>query len=471
MWSINGSARILVTRALQCLFLLTFLTTIPLGGASALEPEDVELTFSAEGTDAGFWSLRMRPGQSRELSVAMGNSADRPILARTYPANVTTALSGGLQVSEAGAESEGATRWLSYEDERVRLGAGAAETRRFSVTVPTGTASGDYTAAVALQNARPATPDGQDQDIQFGQILRKVLTVKVRVPGPYTPELTIDGPSLIERPASSTVQVEISNTGNENLYPSYEAEVRDTDGVVLGTTSGTMDKFYAGTQSALEINVDGFLSPGSYSVNATLTDERLEVPVNKMNMPLQIGSPPTAAGEDPQVVNQGFSYLSLWPIGPLLLVVALGGVYWTKRSRTRQDTQLTVPPSGQTSLVGMLPPTGTPLAVAGNLPAPSLTLASLIPVIGDRLKGLHGDTGVALVRMSPLVPGMHGSISVAEHPDDIGGVLATRSSVVLVSPPMLGRLVRQGTEGLPTLVAVEDVVGVGRELEGALRRL
>ncbi len=436
-----------------------------IASSHALTPEEVELEFQAQAPQVGYWKVRLKPGQGEKLTATMANIGDKAIDVISYPGNVETAVGGGIDISEANEKSTGTTRWIDYPKGRLTLAGGESLERSFTVAVPRDATPGDYTTAVALQNADPAVPKGSEGQIQFGQILRQVLTVNVRVPGPYKPSLTIDGPALLERPASSAVRIAVKNSGNQDLTPSWEGSVRDSAGIEVARASAKMGEFYAGTTSALDLNVEGFLEPGSYSVDATMRDPELSGPVVKLNMPLQVGEPPEAAGEDPNVVNSSQSWVP-FAGGLVLLLLIIGGLYLLFRRRIRRSRG-----SSPAQQLGTLPP-GTRVAGQGLPMSPpvgpmvSASVAALLPLIGSRLKGLTGDTDVVLNEMADLYPGKPGALSMASQLQEIPAVRETRSSAVLVSPPILDAVVERGKEGLPTLIAVEDPEGVARQIAG-----
>lgn len=96
-------------------------------------------------------------------------------------------------------------------------------------------------------------------------------------------------------------------------------------------------------------------------------------------------------------------------------------------------------------------------------------MSTLLPTVGSRLKGLTGDTSVVLREMAALYPGVPGALSVASRPQDIPAVRETGSSAVLVTPEILASVLERGTEGLPTLLAVEDPEAVMRQVAGAFQ--
>lgn len=458
--------RRLVAPALGALF-VSGIASQPL--AVAITPDEVQLRFEAEAPNRGYWKLRLRPGETESLTAKMTNTGEDPIRAATFPANVSTAVDGGLEIADDKSKPSGTTRWLDYGKEVLTLAPQEPVSQPFSVTVPRGTAPGDYTTAVVLQNAEPALPAGPEGQIQFGQILRTALTVNIRVPGPYRPALAIDGPQLIEKPASSTVRVKVLNDGNQDLAPAWESDIRDASGNVVAQARGKMDAFYAGTSSSLELNVAGFLVPGVYSVNATMTDPHLDAPVNKMNMPLQIGDPPTAAGDDPTVVNASRSWVPMVVGAVGILLLLLIGALVIRRWRRKRIPRAPAAPPRRPMNDGVLPVASTGAEPEPAGPMGPVTVSTLLPTVGSRLKGLTGDTSVVLREMAALYPGVPGALSVASRPQDIPAVRETGSSAVLVTPEILASVLERGTEGLPTLLAVEDPEAVMRQVAGAFQ--
>ncbi len=425
-----------------------------------------------------FWRLKMAPGTTRELAVDLANVADNAVEATTFVANMTTGINGVAETAKSARKPVGATRWVDYPTQRLTMSANDTVRRSFSVTVPEGAPAGDYLAGIVLQNTEPAIAEGQGGGVRFGQTLRQIVAISIRVPGPYEPAVTIGDASLKGGATFSLVSVEVANTGNQNLTPAYEMSVRDTAGTTLLTDSGTMDSLYAGSETSIRGRIDGFLEPGVYAVDLTLSDPKLSETAIATGLPLEVGEPPADAGEDPNVVNAGSSPLPWLAAGIAVLLLGFLGWWLLRRRRRaglppRRPTSAGAPPRSQ---LGVAAPEAAPaVAVAPGgpptaIPGPGLTVAEMLGVIGDDLKGLNGDTSVRVTVAAPvdLYPGAPGAVSVATQRQDIPAVRQTASAVVLVSPVLFAELMSQ-VPPAATLLSVESPQLVASRIATALR--
>ncbi len=112
---------------------------------------------------------------------------------------------------------------------------------------------------------------------------------------------------------------------------------------------GQIDNFYAGAETAIRGRLEGFLAPGAYSVDLTLTDNRLDEPVVATGLPLVVAEPPSDAGDNPEIVNQESN--PLWIAGALGLLILLALLlFFVRRRRHRGPAEppapVMPPPSG-----------------------------------------------------------------------------------------------------------------------------
>ncbi len=280
-----------------------------------------------------------------------------------------------------------------------------------------------------------------------------------RVPGPYSPELDIGEASLQAGPTFSLISVGVANTGNQNLSPSYTMVVRDEASVQVLQDDGQIDNFYAGAETAIRGRLEGFLAPGAYSVDLTLTDNRLDEPVVATGLPLVVAEPPSDAGDNPEIVNQESN--PLWIAGALGLLILLALLlFFVRRRRHRGPAE---PPAPV-----MPPPSGPSWFPTDSMR--STTVAEVLPVVGAELRGVNGSTTAELHKLARLFPGEVGALSAATRQEEIPAVLQTQSSAVLVTPELFSHLVAAyPADRLPTLIAVPEPLLTAQRVAQALR--
>ena len=203
-------------------------------------------------------------------SVDLINSSETVAAFRTYAADVYTLVGGGFGAKLAGEAASGTTTWLGYPAETGTLQAGQTSPRTFTVTVPAGTAAGDYISSVVIEDATP-TATGTT-----GVSVRIAVAVAIRVPGALTPAFIGQSASETHRSGRSVVAVTIDNTGNALLKPAGTVRVTNARNTTVFTSSVVMDSFYAHTATTIEAEIPHVLPAGIYSVTLSLVDPTTE---------------------------------------------------------------------------------------------------------------------------------------------------------------------------------------------------
>lgn len=247
--------------------------------------------------EGAYFAVTMEPGSQETLTAALVNAGETPFEARTFVADVYTAVNGGMGVKDDGSEQSGPTTWIDYPVETLTLDPLGTVERTFTVAVPEETAPGQYIAAIVLQTAEPIPIAGS---AMFTQVLRKSAAVFVTVPGPVAPGLAVGGVALVSGEVGSVLTVEVANTGNVLVRPAGEVVLRDTSGDPVLTAPVVMGPVYAGDTTTIEIPIDGRLPPGDHTVDVALSDETHGL--TSSTQARMIVGPPTVPDPAPSLV-------------------------------------------------------------------------------------------------------------------------------------------------------------------------
>ncbi len=242
---------------------------VPAGAAAP-----IRLSITPVGVEGSYFTLTASPGERRPLTVQLGNVGTSTVRARTYPADAYTIVNGGFDAALAGEPASGTTTWLDYPDEVLGLAAGATVQRPFTLAVPADATPGEYLTSLVIQNAEPVAGDGATSELNFAfrQVIRQVIAVSITVPGPQVPGLEIGAVTHRTVAGTSSIAVAVKNTGNVRLKPAGEFVLRDDAGKEVSRYPVSMDSFYAGTQTFIEVPFAQRLNPGVYSASLSLTD-------------------------------------------------------------------------------------------------------------------------------------------------------------------------------------------------------
>lgn len=233
------------------------------------EPPRLGLTPIAEGGQ--FFSLRLEPGESRQLQVEVANFGHDELLARTYAAEAYSIINGGFGAELFGVEPSGTTLWLDYPTQELTLGPREGLVIDFSVSVPAGTPSGEYITSLVAENVEPYRDPGQS-GLDIEQVNRTAVAVAIDVTGPRSPALEIGAVGHKAAGGISFVSFEVANTGNVHLKPAGDFTLRGADGVQIASAEPAMDSLYAGTETLLEAPLAAALAPGDYCAELRLAD-------------------------------------------------------------------------------------------------------------------------------------------------------------------------------------------------------
>ncbi|MEA2525696.1 MAG: hypothetical protein QOF73_2923 [Thermomicrobiales bacterium] len=274
----------MLTRLITVLLVL-MIVGAPASRAGAAEDELPQIGIAPVGSDGAFFTLELEPGTTRELKVALSNYGTKPVSARTYAADVYTILNGGFGAKLADEPATGVTKWLDYEADVLRLDPSTTVERDFTVTVPEKAKPGEYITSLVIENADPIKGSGS---IALNQVIRQVIAVAITVPGPQKPQLEITEATYEVLPSYARILVGLDNTGNVRLKPAGEVVLVDSAGAELKRAPVTMDSFYAGTETAIEVILAEPLEAGEFTVSVTLKDEEHELKVEEKALPLTV---------------------------------------------------------------------------------------------------------------------------------------------------------------------------------------
>jgi hypothetical protein len=309
-----------------------------------------QLGIKPVGMDGSYFTLSMAAGESREVTVELGNFGASKARARTYPADVYTIVNGGFGATLDGEPTSGVTRWLDYPADTLELEPRTGVNRTFKVTVPADTRPGEYITSLAIQNS-DADAGTSGGSIALRQTVRHVIAVAITVPGPRMPGLEIGAVTYRTVTGKSLIAVAVKNTGNIHLKPSGEFVLRDANAAEVSRYPIVMDTVYAGTATFIEVPFGGRLNPGDYTIALALADSKQHAqvavqaaplivpPLETDGVPAAIGVVPQPAAINPSPsapADQGPQLSRILAGGCLVIAVALLGVYGYRRKRRKQ---------------------------------------------------------------------------------------------------------------------------------------
>ncbi len=387
-------------------------TTAAAAAVPALTPDEVNLSLRPAGRPVGAYvSLTMRPGQTRTVDVVLTNNGQRRLAALAYTASAITVRDGGFGAADAGQRRTGAARWIRPAERHLTLGGYTSRTLRLTIRVPALARPGSHSAAFVAQNADVAVPVGEAPEL--GQILRQVMAVVIRVPGPTSGTVEANSAELFDNGGIRQVRVNATNTGTRNVEPNVRLRLTDSDGTLVADRSYQMGLFLPDTSTDLILPLESELEGGTYQAAVELTGGGLSGSYTNENLYVIIPSGTPAATPKSSRVPM----LAAAAAGVALLVVAW--LIWRRRQRRRRRRH------GSGS-----PQSGLPVPSTGLR---SFTAAQAAAVLKDELIELRGNPSIALtahqarpgstLRSVVAIPAVDVSPTAAVLPPEVGLVL------------------------------------------------
>jgi hypothetical protein len=200
------------------------------------------------------------PGQVLTQSVALRNDADHPLDLRLAAVDASTAQLGGTAFALETDKAVKAGAWVALDRTAVTLAPKEGVIVPFSVTVPSGAASGVHMAGITMMVPAPAK-EAVSGTGQAGAAVtvqsRRVIAVQVNLPGPAEPELVISGVAPVSRPDGIYVELAVENRGG-------------------GMTKGEGDVALSADGFAQKFTIDTFLPGTSINYPIKWTDKALD---------------------------------------------------------------------------------------------------------------------------------------------------------------------------------------------------
>ena len=217
----------------------------------------------ADPATRAYFKRQVAPGQSFADDVIVTNGGSAPLTLRVYPVDGLTGQTSGAVYANRGQRRRKAGAWIRTSVSSVVVPAHAEATIHFVGVVPVGTAPGDHLAGIAFQNAHVTTSRGS---FRVREILREVVGVLIRVPGPARARLRLGPMSLRTLPGTrlGSVVVGIADVGRLLCKPTLSVTLA-APGRRLRLTR-RLDTILPGDRIAYPLILRHALKPSAYLI-------------------------------------------------------------------------------------------------------------------------------------------------------------------------------------------------------------
>jgi hypothetical protein len=274
--------------------------------------------------ESAFFHLSAYPGETVRNTAIVSNHTGRSVTLLDYPVDAHDSATGTFAMASRTDRRSTVGAWVHLATDTVTVPAGADRPLAFHLTVPAGTAPGDYAGALIIQ-APPVigkTAVHNGTAVRLNIVQRQGLRIYLHVDGTATRALSVGSLSWTKDGDGTDFTIPIHNTGNTTLHPKGALAIVSSVGV------NTRIRF---------VGVESILPGDELTLHAHLARAAvIQVGTATATIDSEAGSRTTAAG---------YTDLPWTPIGVTLaslLAAALAATGWI-RSRRPRRTRRTAP--------------------------------------------------------------------------------------------------------------------------------
>lgn len=212
----------------------------------------------ADGATRAYFQVTQGTGARSSQVATVTNFAKHPVTLRVGAVDGLTGTTSGAVYANAGARRAETGRWIRPTVRRVTLRAGERRTVAFTLAVPRGAAPGDHLGGLAFEDAARHRSGGR---FSVTQVIRVVVGVSVRVPGPAKPQLGVSGLAVKALPGTQvpSVVVGLRNRGHLLCQPTVAVTLTGA-----GTVRRKLDTVLPGDTIAYPVAWPRPLKAGRY---------------------------------------------------------------------------------------------------------------------------------------------------------------------------------------------------------------
>ena len=302
---------------------------------------------AAGNPKAGYFIFTSPAGKTLHGVVIVSNSGKVAGAVKLATADGSTgATTGTIYLTDQA--STGSAKWIALSTTSATLTPKHAVRVPFTVTVPTGTAPGQYVAGIVASGAnQPTGSSGGKTSVHIRIRNLAIMAVQVNVPGPVIHKFVVTTISAGGSHGYQQVLIRISNQGNVLEHPTGQISIYDASGKLVETVPYTMDTFLPHTTIEYPVTLKKALPAGDYTTSFGIsygggktTTAKPALTVSKQNVQeVFTSSAPTKAppttGKGATSSGGGSSGLPWIVIGAVVALALLLGAFLLFRRRGR----------------------------------------------------------------------------------------------------------------------------------------
>jgi hypothetical protein len=186
--------------------------------AAAPTPAITVAVHSASGAPNSYFVLSGRPGgAARAGTLEIDNRRSKRVVVRIDPVGALTASTLGSAYTTPGSAISKQAAWMRLPTRRVVIGPRRQVTVPVSISVPPGTAPGDYLSGVSVEALGQRNQTRVRGNIAVSSVQRYAVGLLVDLPGPRRPLIQITSARIAREPAGLAFYLHARNAGNAIL--------------------------------------------------------------------------------------------------------------------------------------------------------------------------------------------------------------------------------------------------------------
>lgn len=201
-------------------------------------------------------------------SVIVTNSGSKAVTLRVYPVDGLTGVTSGVVYGDRQDRLHAAGLWVTPATSMVTVPADSQITVGFRLRVPSSATVGQHLAGLALEDVHAGKSAGR---FSVTEVLRAVVGIEVRVPGPSKSRLSLERFSIapIQGTRYPSVVVDLANVGTNLCKPALTVALSGPGG--LHTATRRLDTVLPGSSIPYPFLWVHALAAGNYNANITAT--------------------------------------------------------------------------------------------------------------------------------------------------------------------------------------------------------
>ncbi|MHB8508114.1 MAG: WxL protein peptidoglycan domain-containing protein [Candidatus Dormibacteria bacterium] len=297
----------------------------------------------------GYFDYTLQAGGVQTDMVQLVNPNDSATQFLVYTVDAVTSDVSGIVYPDRARRTTGTGTWVALASpQAVTLKTHETRTIDFKVTVPGGTAAGDYVAGIVAENP---TPSGSASGhFAVNVVQRAAIAVVIHIAGVRAPGLQFGAPQLeVENGVRQVIYVPITSSGNVLMKPTLVTHLETCAGDFVLKLDRQLDSFVPHSTIRYPFYLDNLvLKAGCYRLvlegsvgGTTLASTRNEFQVSPVQAAVTPRPSPGAVRPPAAVVASGPSALLLVGLGAAVptLLLAGAGLFLVLRRRRRRSTR------------------------------------------------------------------------------------------------------------------------------------